>query len=138
MGYTVRITKRQLRYFSKLAKTEGKVLIKHLPDSSDFSSKEGSWKNYWLSLMKKSWPKVGAGKEEQVGCHVVDIETGCVYICPRSGNGNTTIIGHEDERIFIVNRNLLVPFRLEDSNYEGPCKSPQEALSKALSKISLL
>ena len=97
MGYTVRITKRQLRYFSKLAKTEGKVLIKHLPDSSDFSSKEGSWKNYWLSLMKKSWPKVGAGKEEQVGCHVVDIETGCVYICPRSGNENTTIIGHEDE-----------------------------------------
>lgn len=138
MGYTVRITKRQLRYFSKLAKTEGKVLIKHLPDSSDFSSKEGSWKNYWLSLMKKSWPKVGAGKEEQVGCHVVDIKTGCVYICPRSGNENTTIIGHEDERIFIVNRNLLVPFRLEDSNYEGPCKSPQESLSKALSKISLL
>ena len=138
MGYTVRITKRQLRYFSKLAKTEGKVLIKHLPDSSDFSSKEGSWKNYWLSLMKKSWPQVGAGKEEQVGCHFVDIETGCVYICPRSGNENTTIIGHEDERIFIVNRNLLVPFRLEDSNYEGPCKSPQEALSKALSKISLL
>lgn len=93
MGYTVRITKRQLRYFSKLAKTEGKVLIKHLPDSSDFSSKEGSWKNYWLSLMKKSWPKVGAGKEEQVGCHVVDIETGCVYICPRSGNENTTLLG---------------------------------------------
>lgn len=48
------------------------------------------------------------------------------------------LLGHEDERIFIVNRNLLVPFRLEDSNYEGPCKSPQEALSKALSKISLL
>ena len=45
------------------------------------------------------------------------------------------LLGHEDERIFIVNRNLLVPFRLEDSNYEGPCKSPQESLSKALSKI---
>ena len=138
MGYTVRITKKQLRYFSKLAKTEGKVLIKHLPDSSDFSSKEGSWKNYWVSLMNKSWPKAGVGKEEKVGCHVVDIETGSVYICPRSGNENTSIIGHEDERIFIVNRNLLVPFRLEDSNYNGPCKSPQEALLKALSKISLL
>ena len=32
----------------------------------------------------------------------------------------------------------LFAFRLEDSNYEGPCKSPQEALSKALSKNSLL
>lgn len=138
MGYTVRITKKQLRYFIKLAKAEGKVLIKHLPNSSDFISKEGSWKNYWLSLMNKSWPKVGVGKEEQVGCHVVDIETGIVYICPRSSNENTSIIGHEDERIFIVKHNLLVPFRLEDSNYNGPCKSHQEALSKALSKISLL
>ena len=138
MGYTVRITKKQPRYFSKLAKTEGKVLIKHLPDSSDFLSKDGSWKNYWISSMNKTWPKVGVGKEEQVGCHVVDIETGDVYICPRSGNENTSIIGHEDERIFIVNSNLLVPFRLEDSNYNGPCKSLQEALSKALSKISLL
>ena len=41
--------------------------------------------------MKKSWPKVGAGKEEQVGCHVVEIETGGVYICSRSGKENATI-----------------------------------------------
>ena len=138
MANTVLVTKKQLRYFSKLAKTDGKVLIKHLPDSSDFLSKEGSWKNYWVSLMNKSWPKADAGKEEQVGCHVVEIETGDVYICPRSSKENTSVVGHEDERIFIVNRNLLAPFRVYDSDYNGPYKSPQEALSKALSKISLL
>ena len=137
MGYTVRITKRQLRYFSKLAKTEGKVLIKHLPDSSDFSSKEGSWKNYWLSLMKKSWPKVQGKKNKSVAMSLI-LKQDVSIFAQEAVMRIQLIIGHEDERIFIVNRNLLVPFRLEDSNYEGPCKSPQEALSKALSKISLL
>ena len=68
----------------------------------------------------------------------MDIITQEVFIYPKTNSENTSIIDQEDEHIFIIDRALMVPFKIEDSNYNGPCKSPEEHLKQALSKISFL
>ena len=138
MSKTIYITTEQLRYFSELSEKEGKCIVKHLPESSAFKPKDGSWKTYWESKSKISWPTNKNKSDENVGCHVVDIITKEVFIYPKPNSENVGIIGHEDEHIFIVDRNLMIPFKIEDSNYNGLSKSPEEHLKQALSKISFL
>ena len=138
MGKTIYITEKQLYYFSKLVNKEGKCIVKHLPDSSVFKAKDSSWKSYWESKSNVPWPISEEKSTENVGYHVVDIITQEVFICPKTNSENTSIIGQEDEHIFIIDRALMVPFKIEDSNYNGPYKSPEEHLRQALSKISFL
>jgi hypothetical protein len=138
MNRTIYITTEQLRYFSMLSDKEGKRIVKHLPSSSAFKPKNGSWKSYWESKTNSSWPNPKTESDENVGCHVVDIVTQEVFIYPKPNSENSGIKDHEDERIFIVDKSLAVPFKIEDSNYEGPCESPEEHLRQALSKISFL
>lgn len=138
MGKTIIVSETQLRRIAQLAKTDGKVLIKHLPESSVFKAKIGSWEKYWEGLSSKEWDKYNTDGEINVGCHVVNIETREVFICPKSSSENTRIIGYEDEFIFVVDKDILVPFNVEDSNYDGQYKSPEEHLKVALSKISFL
>lgn len=138
MGKQIIITSQQLQYLNTLARKDGKVLIKHLPDSSVFKAKIGSWEKYWECASSKEWNTYNSDGDANVGCHVVDIQTREIFICPKSRNENTRIVNHEDEFIFIADKDMLVPFNIEDSNYNGLCKSPEEHLKQALSKISFL
>ena len=136
MGKCIHITEEQLHYFCELSKNSNKCLIKHLPDSSVFKAKLGSWKKYWESNTEVPWPLSKHENTEIVGCHVVDIVTKKVFIYPKPSSENVGIIGHEDEHIFVADKSLMIPFNLEDSNYDGHEISPEEHLNKALSKIS--
>lgn len=138
MGKTVYIREEQLAIFKELSDIKGKRIVKHLPDSSDFHAKMGSWKNFWLSKNETTWPLPKDGQDENVGCHVVDIFSQEIFIYPKPNSENVGIRGNEDDYIFVVDKSLTVPFKIEDSNYVGPCKSPEEHLKQALSKISFL
>lgn len=137
MGKTIIVTDKQLRFLLGYAKKDGKVFVKHLPHSSDFRAKKGSWKNTWIDIKgNNKWPTNSS--KEMVACHVVDIETKKVYLYPKSRSENSEIIGDEDNVIFIADKELLVPFILSDATYVGPEGSPEEGLKKALSEISSL
>lgn len=138
MGKTVIIREDQLGIFKDLSDIKGKRIVKHLPDSSCFHAKKGSWKDFWLLNNENTWPLSKDEHDENVGCHVVDIFSQEIFIYPKSNRENVKVIGSEDNHIFIVDKSLTVPFKIEDSNYEGPCESPEEHLKQALSKISFL
>ena len=139
MMKTIILTNTQFKAVQSLARQDGKTFVKHLPDSSDFEPKQGSWKQIWISGKREVlWPKPTSKGEEIVGCHVVDIQTKGVYICPRSKTENSSIIGHEDEFYYLVEEDLLCPFELTDAIYKGNEESPKRGLEKALSKLSLI
>lgn len=139
MGKTIYLNEEQFRYLREIAKQDGKLFMKHMPDSSDFAPKKGSWKDTWIEQMGDSkWPKGGTKDEEFVGCHVVDTETKKVYLYPKPKSENSSIIDHENDSFFLAEKALLVPFNLSDATYKGPAKSPEEGLKAALSKISSL
>lgn len=139
MSKTLFLTEEQFRLMRNLAIKDGMVFIKHLPDSSDFRSKQGSWKQTWISYRGNAqWPKESTSDEEIVGCHVVDVESRYVYIYPKKKEENSSIIRHEDDYFFLAERALLVPFKLSDATYIGHEESAEEGLRVALSKITSL
>lgn len=136
---TINLTDNQFKAVQSIAKNKGKVFVKHLPNTSVFEPKEGSWKQVWISKKGEAlWPQANTTSEEVVGCHVVDILTKKVYICPRCKTENTAIIGHEDDSFILVDKNLLCPFNLTDAIYKGNEGSPKKELEKALSQLTLI
>lgn len=139
MAKTIVVTNEQFMQLLAIAKKDGKVFMKHLPDSSYFHSKIGSWEQDWKnSKGDDNWPSDNSYKDKMVGCHVVDVETREVYIYPKPQSENSSIIGKEDDSFFVAESSLLVPFNLSDATYTGPEESPEEGLRMALSKISFL
>ena len=85
MSKTIYITTEQLRYFSELSEKEGKCIVKHLPESSAFKPKDGSWKTYWESKSKISWP-TNKNRERYTSLHLkltkhANLRAGHLLIC---------------------------------------------------------
>lgn len=125
--------------FSK--EKEGYTVVKHLPDSSKFLYRNGSWKDYWENEMNAPFPKLSKcdccfrKPKELVGCHVID-EKKQVYIYPACKSCNSEVIGHENDLPFYAKKDWLVPFRAEEAMCENRYESPSELLRKAIGKIS--
>lgn len=124
------------------AKIEGYTIVKHLPDSSVFRYRNGSWKDYWERESSKPFPQQSHcdccfrdNGIELVGCHVIDKDNK-VYIYPVCQSCNTEVIGHENDFPFYAKNDWLIPFRVEEAVCENQSESPSELLSKAISKIS--
>lgn len=121
---------------------EGYTVVKHLPDSSKFHYKNGTWKDYWRSM--KNGRKFPTSKQcdccfretdELVGCHVID-EKKRVYIYPACKSCNSEVIGKENEFPFYAKKDWLVPFLVEEATCENLNESPSELLNEAIKKIS--
>lgn len=77
---------------------KGYTIVKHLPDSSVFRYRNGSWKDYWESESSKPFPQQSHcdccfrdNGIELVGCHVIDKDKN-VYIYPVCQSCNILII----------------------------------------------
>jgi len=138
MSKRIVLTEDQLKLMCGLAKENGHVFLKHMPDSSDFEAKAGSWKEYWMDADVHPWPVSSDPDNQYVGSHVVDIVSRKIYIYPRLNSENVRIIGHEDDLCFLASEDMLVPFDLKDANYTGPCNSPEEAVRLALQKLNFI
>ena len=127
----------QISRLSQIAEQYGRILAKHLPDSSIFKSKKGTWKAIWISEHgEDAWPH---NTDNMIStCHIADIKTRKVYLYPMSQRENASIEGHEDEVIIIADKVLLTPFNLEDVDTRDLDESPEVLLKRALSKISFL
>lgn len=120
-------TKRQIKELIDIKfhkDKEGYVIVKHLPDSSIFLYRSGSWKGYWENKMKAPFPNLSKcdccfrEPNELVGCHVID-EKKRVYIYPACKSCNSEVIGRENEFPFYAKKDWLVPFRVEEAMCES-------------------
>ena len=128
---------KQIDCLAQFAAKNGQILAKHLPDSSVFKSKKGTWKAIWISEHgENAWPR--NANKMMPACHVVDIRTRDVYLCPRTQRENASVEGREDEFIFLVDKTDLTSFRFSDVDEQNLDESPEVLLKRALSKISFL
>lgn len=136
-GGQIILNDEQINRLSQLEEQNGRIFAKHLPDSSVFKSKKGTWKAIWISEHgEDAWPH---STDNMIStCHIVDVKTRKVYLYPKSQSENASIEGHEDEFIFLADKSLLTPFNLEDVDGRDLDESPEVLLKRALGKISFL
>lgn len=136
-GKQLILNNKQIDCLYQIEEQGGRIFAKHLPDSSIFKSKKGTWKAIWISEHgEEAWPH---NTDNMIStCHIVDIKTQKVYLYPMPQRENASIEGHEDEFIFLANKSLLTPFNLEDVDVRDLDESPEVLLKRALGKISFL
>lgn len=127
----------------------GKRIVYHMYGSSSIKYIDGKWKLYWeketsdkninISFFDNTKIKCDCCKEDStefVGCHVIDKDTGEIFIYPCCKKCNDSVKGVEKDNPFYANESLLVPMKEEAVDSENLDESLEELRKEALERIS--
>ena len=141
---------KDLFYIEQGIKKKGYRIVYHMYGSSSIKCIDGEWKSYWekemnmkkidISFLTNPNTKCDCCKEyaaEFVGCHVIDKNTGEIFIYPCCKKCNDSVKGVEKDNPFYANESLLVPLREEAVDSENLDESLEELRKEALERISL-
>ena len=140
MAKTITLTEEQFLRLRNLAKGNDMVFIKHLPDSSYFHSKHGSWKQTWIKYRgEDKWPTNNNTKDDIIkrngivhifkptGTHVVDFVCDIIKLesLKKAVNEEVKKINFENKKnycILLTNNNPELKTDQKIKNTEYICK----------------